>query len=361
MTMTKQCFVPVAAVLAIVAASTARAADLTPRSGPPSAAASAVSAAAANTPSNSPARLPGKGLAQHPFLYAGEYDYLKPFQTLWVMRDGKPVWSYAIPTKLTNGELQEFGDAFMLSNGNVLFTRKTGASEVTPDKRLVWNLDAPKGCEIHTAQPVGLDQVLVMQNGKPAKAMLINKHTGKVEKELTLPTSPTGAHGQFRHIRLTKAGTLLVAHLDWGNVVEYTWEGKEIWAWPGRGDWSSWAAVRLNNGNTLVSGNGMGDVVELNSKGEIVWQFGQKDVPDIKLYVIQEADRLANGNTLLCNWCAGTVNPKDWPTTVQILEVTPDKKVVWALRSWSDPDFGPATSIQLLDEHGIPENGDLQR
>jgi hypothetical protein len=45
-----------------------------------------------------------------------------------------------------------------------------------------------------------------------------------------------------------------------------------------------------------------------------------------------------------------------------VLEVTPDKKVVWALRSWTgDADLGPASSIQLLDEPGIPENGEQQR
>ena len=34
---------------------------------------------------------------------------------------------------------------------------------------------------------------------------------------------------------------------------------------------------------------------------------------------------------------------------VQAIEVTPDKKVVWALRSWEAPtDLGPATTIQVL-------------
>ena len=64
---------------------------------------------------------------------------------------------------------------------------------------------------------------------------------------------------------------------------------------------------------------------------------------------------------MICNWIAGATKPEDWAGTVQILEVTPDKKVVWALRQWKDPNLGPASSIQLLDEPGIPENGDLQR
>ena len=59
-----------------------------------------------------------------------------------------------------------------------------------------------------------------MQNGNPAKLMIIHKATNKIEKEMELPTrNPAGVHGQFRHIRITKAGTFLVAHLDLGKVV----------------------------------------------------------------------------------------------------------------------------------------------
>jgi len=46
------------------------------------------------------------------------------------------------------------------------------------------------------------------------------------------------------------------------------------------------------------------------------------------------------------------------------LEVTPDKKVVWALRAWGNPvDLGPSTTIQLLDTPSVPEGahfGDLK-
>jgi hypothetical protein len=36
--------------------------------------------------------------------------------------------------------------------------------------------------------------------------------------------------------------------------------------------------------------------------------------------------------------------------------VAPAKKIVWAMASGKDPDLGPATSIQLLDEPGVPKN-----
>ena len=50
---------------------------------------------------------------------------------------------------------------------------------------------------------------------------------------------------------------------------------------------------------------------------------------------------------------------EEWPKAVQLIEVTPGKKVVWALRDWTI--LGPASSTQLLDEPGVAENGDLQR
>ena len=82
------------------------------------------------------------------------------------------------------------------------------------------------------------------------------------------------------------------------------------------------------------------------------------DLPGIPLHTVQEVTRLANGNTLINNW-AGGVPPNHWPAVVQLIEVTPDKRVVWALRDWTT--LGPASSTHLLDEPGVAEKGELQR
>ena len=294
--------------------------------------------------------LPGKGLSQHPFLYCGEWQQRGKFdQTIYIVRGGKVVWTYSIPSP------EELGDCTMLSNGNIIFSRRLGASEVTPDKKIVWNYQAPPNTEIHTAYPIGKSRVLVMQNGTPPKLLVIRKATGKIEKELTLQTDPGSIHGQFRHVRLTRANTFLVAHMNMGKVIEYDWSGKPIWSVDAP---SAWAAVRLKNGNTLISGNQHGYVREVNRKGETVWEVNKNDLQGITLYTVQEADRLANGDTVICNW-SGSLPLESWADTVQVVEVTADKKVVWALKDWQT--LGPASSIQLLDEPGIPENGDLQR
>ena len=209
-----------------------------------------------------PAMLPGNGLAQHPFLYTGEWDHRKTNQTIFIVRGGRVVWTYDIPIKDKDGTLQELGDATMLSNGNIVFCRKVGASEITPDKKIIWNMEAPKGTEIHSVQPIGLNHVLVTQNGDPAKLMLINTTSGKIEKELTLPVPQPvkSPHLQFRRVRQTKDGTYLAAHLNDNKVAEYDVDRKEIWSFATKGPWS---ATRLKNGNTLITSY-HNDVLEVN-------------------------------------------------------------------------------------------------
>ena len=292
--------------------------------------------------------LPGNGLFQHDFLYTGEWDYRKTVQTIYVVHKGKIVWSYAIPFKDSSGNMSELGDATMRANGNIVFCRKLGASEITPDKKIIWNYDAPKGTEIHSVEPIGLDRVLMVINGVPARVLTINIKNGKVENEFTLPTGKPAPHLQFRRVRITPEGTILAAHLDSNVVTEYDMKGKAIWSVK---TGPAWSAIRLKNGNTLVTTNKGSYFSEISPQGKVVWDISQTDIPDIKLYQLQVAIRLDNGNTLFSNWCVnGIKDTLEWPKSVQLIEVTPDKKVVWALSQWKDPDMGPASSIQILDK-----------
>jgi hypothetical protein len=119
----------------------------------------------------------------------------------------------------------------------------------------------------------------------------------------------------------------------------------------------------LKNGNTLITGARL--VREVSPAGATIWEFTPADVPDYLFNSMQIAKRLPNGNTLINTWVNqwdGQVNPLTAP--VQALEVTRDKKIVWALRAWGKPvDLGPSTTIQLLDTPGVPEAvhfGDLK-
>lgn len=292
-----------------------------------------------------PAVLPGNGLAQHDFLYAGEAKDRKVF----IVKKGEIVWTYDDPEG--KGEIS---DAVLLGSGNVLIAHQYAVKLIAPDKKVLWNYDAPKGTEIHTAQAIGKDYVLFVQNGDPPMVKVIHIATGETKKEFPLPAGkPKSVHGQFRHARITADGTLMVAHHDWTKVAEYDTDGKEVWSTPAKGPW---AAAPLKNGNVLITEST--GFREVNRKGESVWTLARTDVPDYKLLNLQLATRLPNGNTLINNWVNSWQKQLDMANPpVQALEVTPDKKVVWALRSWTAPtNLGPATTIQILDEPEAPEN-----
>ena len=303
-------------------------------------------------------KFPGNGLKQHPFLYVGEWDTRNPkAQSINVVRDGKVVWHYSVPLRTLAQSVQEFDDATILSDGNIVFACMSGAGIITPEKNLIWEFNCPPGSETHSCQPIGKDSVLLVLNANPAKVLIINTADNKILKEILIPTTTTGTHGQFRHVRITQNKTIMVPLLSENKVVEYTLDGKEVWSVEAI---SPWSAIRLHNGNTLISGDHSSYTREVNMKGETVWELTQSDVP-FKLFNNQTANRLANGNTVITNWCAGNNKYDEWTGTVQVFEVTPDKKVVWALSSWKNPDLGPSTYIQLLDEPGNPDNGSLQR
>lgn len=303
--------------------------------------------------------LPGKGLKQHDFLYAGEWDTRKPSaQSMFLVRGGKVVWQYSVPMRTATGAVQEFDDATLLSTGNIVYACMSGAGVITPEKNILWQYVCAPGTETHSCQPIGKDSVLMVLNGTVGKVLIFNTATNKLLKEIPIPTKGTGSHYQFRHVRMTPGKkTIMVGLLTDKKVVELDLNGNEVWSVRAS---SAWSAIRLHNGNTLISGDGEGYTREVNPKGETVWEFTRGDAP-FMVGNTQTANRLANGNTVICSWIAGNNNTNEWAGTVQVFEVTPAKKVVWALSSWENPDLGPATSIQLLDESGNPDTGELQR
>lgn len=291
-----------------------------------------------------PDNLPGEGLAQHPMIYLGE-----GYDKMFVVKDGKVIWTYS------TGTSYEYDDVWMLSNGNILFSRMEYVAEITPDKKTVWRYDCykgggPKHTEIHSCQPLGLDRVMFVLNGVPPKIMVVNTKTGAVEVEHEIPAAnpadPNGVHGQYRRGRVTAQGTYLLPVFGMGFVVEYDKDFNEIWRYKIP---RPWAAVRLKNGNTLITDEADDLTREVNSKSQTVWEFKGSDLPpEYRLASpSQTATRLANGNTIFTSRGENGKGP-------QLVEVTMDKKVVWVLQDWKD--LGPGTAVQILDDPGVPEN-----
>ncbi|WP_265594605.1 hypothetical protein [Haloferula sp. BvORR071] len=284
--------------------------------------------------------LPGKGLAQHPMLYVGEN-----CNRMFLVKDGKVIWTF------DTGNGPEFDDVWMLSNGNILYSRMAYVAMISPDKKVLWRYDCnsskDKHTEVHACQPIGLDKVMFVENGQPPKLKVINIKTGAVEVDHELPIEASqGVHGQFRRARVTAQGTYLVSYLVGNRVVEYDKDFKEIWKYEIN---QPWAAIRLKNGNTLITNEKDSLTREVNSKGETIWEFNcNTDLPAEYRFTSppQSCTRLANGNTIFTSRGKNGEGP-------QLIEVTPEKKVVWVLQDWKA--LGDGTAVQILDDPGIPE------
>ena len=145
----------------------------------------------------------------------------------------------------------------------------------------------------------------------------------------------------------------MVAHMDLNKVVEYDYNGNELWSFPAN---VPWGVTPLSNGNLLITDHE--GVREVTRRGDSAWSFTPSDVPGYKFASLQQAWRLPNGDTVINNWVnEWTKSAENGPGTVQAIEVTPTKQVVWALQSWTAPaDLGPATTIQFLDSSSAPED-----
>lgn len=258
------------------------------------------------------------------------------------MKDGKVDWSYA--DRLGKGEIS---DAILMTDGNMLVAHQYGIAEIDPAGKTLWSYDTPEGTEIHTIQPIGKDYVVYVQNGKPAKAVVMHIPDCTVVREFELPVDErSSVHGQFRNARLTERGTLLIANMSLGCIHEFTSDGKEVDRWEGFLPWSVQELPK--SGNLLITGR-KGLIQEINRQGKTVWQT---DLAGIGVTQSQKTVCLKNGNYIVNNWY------NEWDQApldtlnapVQAVEIDRDGNVVWELKAWKDPDLGPSTTIQLLED-----------
>jgi len=143
----------------------------------------------------------------------------------------------------------------------------------------------------------------------------------------------------LRLIRQTGQGTYLMACNE--ELREATPDGRYLKKFPVEGFKHMWKAVRLPNGNTIVSAGYGGFMVELDPSGAIVRKWGGKgQVPDaVNPYFAATFQLLENGNIVLANWQGhGTDHGK---SGVQLLEYDKDGKIVW---QWSKA--GMISSLQ---------------
>ena len=267
-------------------------------------------------------------------------------ETRIVGADGKTVWSYPRSTR----------DGFVLANGNILLAVSKGKDfpgggvvEVTRDGKTVFEWQGTQS-EVNTAQLLANGNIMLTEAGAKPRLLEVNR-AGKIVVEVPLQCQNTNHHMESRMARKLANGNYLVPQLLDKVVREYTPKGEIVWefktpsepkdAWP-------FTAIRLANGHTLVNCTHGNLVVEVDQSGKnIVWQISNADLPTKLLNDPCGAQRLPNGNTVICSYAIGANRTK-------LVEVTPEKKVVWTFTEEKGPGIH---SVQILDTNGEPLKG----
>ena len=254
-------------------------------------------------------------------------------------------------------------DIHVLESGNIL-TRKGRNQVVEIDrntKKVVWTYDsgnqngnAGKNVEVHAFQALDDGNIMIAESGV-ARIIEVNRE-GKLLIEVKLTVDNPHPHMDTRLARKIDNGNYLVCHEGDGKLREYDGTGKVLWEYEvpmfgkqaknGHGSESFgnklFGAVRLKNGNTLIAtGNGH-SVIEVTPDKKVVWHLKQNDLPGITLAWVTTLEVLPNGNYVIGNCHAGPGQPL-------LVEVEPlTKRVVWQFDQFER--FGNSVSnSQILD------------
>ncbi len=265
---------------------------------------------------------------------------------------GEISWKHKI------GPLHDFE---RLANGHLLLqTSWTRIIELDPaDNRILWEYDAKtngnktRPVQVHAFQRLPNGLTMIAESG-PGRIIEVDED-GKIQHQIKLKVDKPHVHHDTRLVRKLDNGNYLVCHENDGKVREYDAQGQVVWEYAvplfgkppkaGHGPEAfgnqCFSALRLKTGNTLIStGNGHG-VIEVTPEKKIVWSLHQNDLPGITLAWVTTLQVLKNGNIVLGNCHAGPDQP-------QLVEITKDKKVVWSYKNMKD--FGNALTNSLVLE-----------
>ena len=229
------------------------------------------------------------------------------------------------------------------TDGRIVFAdggSPTGITEIDRDHKVVF--DYRSKCE----QILGCDVLpngnfLVAEQG-PCQAVEVNRK-GEVLSTIPLQTSEKPAHRQLRCLHQLSNGNLLGAHEGEGVVREYDRTGKIVWEYANVPN--VFEAVRLASGNTLIGCGTDKRVIEVTPDKQIVWELNAADAPELNLTWITGLQVLKNGNIVVSNFLRGQEGKG-----AHAFEVTHDKhkKIVW---TFSDHAMVRSiTMARVLDE-----------
>jgi len=278
----------------------------------------------------------GQNPVTHSFFIAG------PQFTGIIGERGEEVWNSGKPGAR---------DGLVLDNGNILVCWADQVVEYDKNKKSVFTYTrSTSDMELGTAVRLKNGNTMITESGKLPRLVEVDK-AGKVVVSVPLQPETDNVHMQTRMARKLPNGNYLVPHLLAFAVKEYKPNGEVVNVFRtdspelGSRDSVNWpfTAIRLDNGNTLVSLTHGNKIVEFNPMGKVVWKVTNQDLSEPAFKDPCGIQRLPNGNTVVASYGA--------KEGVKLFEITPAKQIVWKYEVYGAHEF------QILTTNGKPLKG----
>lgn len=244
-------------------------------------------------------------------------------------------------------------DGYVLPNGNILICWADQVIEYDKKKAVVFTYNRSEpNMELGTAVRLDNGNTLITESGTRPRLVEVNPK-GKIMVSVPLLPETDNVHMQTRMARKLSNGNYLVPHLLAFAVKEYKPDGEVVSVFRtdseefGGRDSVNWpfTAIRLRNGNTLVSLTHGNKVVEFSQEGKVAWKVSNLDFRERLFQDPCGVQRLPNGNTVIASYGA--------KEGVKIFEITPKKELVWRYDRYGAHEF------QILSTNGLPLKGEV--
>lgn len=220
-------------------------------------------------------------------------------------------------------------DGYVLENGNVLICWSDEVKEFDLNKQVIFTFkrSAPEN-ELGTAVRLGNGRTMITESGKQPRLIEVDA-SGKILVSVPLQPETDNIHMQTRMARKLPNGNYLVPHLLAFAVKEYQPDGSivnvlktDLEELGGRAaeNWP-FTAIRLKNGNTLVTLTHGNKIVELDKEGKPVWKLSNHDFAEQPFADPCGAQRLPDGNTMIASYGA--------TKGIKLFEVDKKNRMVW--------------------------------
>ena len=249
-----------------------------------------------------------------------------------VNRLGEIVWEYSLPDELKSYTNPGW-DVEILQNGNILtLLPRYGVFEITKDKQVVWKyLDSRMS---HDADRLKNGNTLIAFGAYDTADDAQVKEVDPAGKRVwswyakDVFTSPEYASISSEGWTHTNAvtrldnGNTLISLRNFNFIAEVDHQGKLVRK-IGEGLLrAQHDPLVLSDGSILVANHDRPhEILEFDPDGVIFWRF---KITEPTSFPVRDANRLQNGNTLITE-------------ADRIIEVTPDKQIVWQFRFATSP------------------------